>query len=275
VADMRTNRNIEKPIKRSDVRLKAGGLYYGMLRRILWLKMHSVFASKRSSELLPFCCFSHRTPLLRQLKDVDMWMQYNKIINLKIAAEKIDGIIIRPKEVFSFWKLVGKPTKGKGYVDGMVLQNGGFFPGIGGGLCQMSNLIFWMAIHTPLTIIERHRHGYDVFPDSNRTQPFGSGATIFYPYGDLMIRNDTQDDYQLNVWVGTDHLEGVLRSSAKCKYRYEIVEKNHEIKGEYWGGYSRHNELYKQTIDMDGCLIDEELIVKNSAIMMYSPFLTE
>ena len=40
-----------------------------------------------------------------------------------------------------------------------------------------------------------------------------------------MIRNDTQDDYQLNVWVGTDHLEGVLRSSAKCKYRYEIVEK--------------------------------------------------
>ena len=45
----------------------------------------------------------------------------------------------------------------------------------GGGLCQLSNLIYWMTLHTPLTITERYRHSYDVFPDSNRTQPFGSG----------------------------------------------------------------------------------------------------
>lgn len=272
---MKTNISIEKPIKRSVIRLKLGTFYYGILRKILWIRMNAAFASQTSSELLPFHVFSHKTPLLRQLKDVDMWMQYNKITNLKIAAKKINGIIIHPNEVFSYWKLIGKPTKRKGYVDGMVLHNGTFSAGTGGGLCQMSNLIFWMTIHTPLTVIERHRHGYDVFPDANRTQPFGSGATCFYPHGDLMIRNDTEDDYQLVVRVGTDYLEGSWRSSAKCKYRYEIVEKNHEMKGEYWGGYSRHNELYKQKIDMDGSLIEEELIVKNSAIMMYPPFLTE
>ena len=272
---METNRNIEKPIRRSAARMKMGIFYYGILRKILWIKMNAVFASQTSSALLPFCFSSHKTPLLRQLKDVDMWMQYNKIINLKIAAKKIDGIIIHPNEVFSYWKLIGRPTKRKGYVDGMILNNGTFSAGTGGGLCQLSNLIFWMTIHTPLTVIERHRHGYDVFPDSNRTQPFGSGATCFYPYVDLMIRNDTVDDYQLSVCVGTDYLEGVWRSSAKCEYRYEIVEKNHVMKGEYWGGYSRHNELYKQKIDMDGFLIEEELIVKNSAIMMYSPLLTE
>lgn len=44
-----------------------------------------------------------------------------------------------------------------------------------------------MALHTPLTVTERHRHGYDVFPDAERTIPFGSGATCFYNYGDLMI----------------------------------------------------------------------------------------
>lgn len=44
---------------------------------------------------------------------------------------------------------------------------------------------------------------------------------------------------------------------------------------EYWGGYTRHNELYKQKLTLDGELIDEQLLVQNSAIMMYSPYLNE
>lgn len=40
---------------------------------------------------------------------------------------------------------------------------------VGGGLCQLSNLIFWMTFHTPLTVTERYRHSHDVFPDANRT----------------------------------------------------------------------------------------------------------
>ena len=59
-----------------------------------------------------------------------------------------------------------------------------------------------MTLHTPLTVVERYRHSYDVFPDSGRTQPFGSGATCVYPYRDLMIRNDTQTTFRLHVTVG-------------------------------------------------------------------------
>ena len=105
----------------------------------------------------------------------------------------------------------------------MVLNNGTVISGTGGGLCQLSNLIFWMTIHTPLTVVERHRHGFDVFPDSNRTQPFGSGATCFYPYGDLMIKNETQDDYQLILTVGDEFLEGEWRVSAKPTVKYKII----------------------------------------------------
>ena len=47
------------------------------------------------------------------------------------------------------------------------------------------------------------------------------------------------------------------------------------MRSEYWGGYSRHNELYQQKYDLDGVLLDEKLVVKNSALMMYSPFLQE
>lgn len=269
------DKGMEKPKKRSDLRLKLGYYFYGTKRKLMWLGMNKMFAKKLDSELLPHTYFQHKTLLLRKLKDVDMWLQRNKIINLKIATKKINGIVIRPGEVFSYWYLIGKTTRRKGYVEGMVLKNGTFKPGVGGGICQLSNLIFWMTVHTPLTVIERHRHGYDVFPDSGRTQPFGSGATCFYPYGDLMIRNDTNDTYQLVVNVGEEYLEGEWRVSRKPQYRFEIVERNHRMQSEYWGGYSRHNELYQQMYDLEGQLLDERLIVKNSAIMMYSPFLEE
>ena len=266
---------IQEPKRRSALRLKLGRCYYGLRRRLLWLKMHRSFARRRSTEPLPCRYFSHQTILLRKLKDVDMWMQENKIVNLTLAAQRLNGILLRPGEVFSYWKLIGKPTRRRGYVEGMILKNGTFGPGVGGRLCQMSNLIFWMAIHTPLTVVERHRHGYDVFPDANRTQPFGSGATCFYPHGDLMIRNDTEDTYQLLVHVGPEYLEGEWRVSRTPEYRFEIVERNHEMRGEYWGGFSRHNELYQQQYDPEGNLLSERLIVRNSAIMMYSPFLEQ
>lgn len=264
---------IQKPIVRSKLRQKCGRLYYGAMRKLLWLTMGRKFARVHTDQPLKYLCFSHQTPLRRQLKDVDMWLQENKIINLKLAAPKIHGILIRPGEVFSYWRLIGKPSRIKGYVKGMVLQSGTFHPGTGGGLCQLSNMIFWMAAHSPLTIVERHRHGYDVFPDSNRTQPFGSGATCYYPHGDLMIRNDTENTFQILVTVGQDYLEGALRSSAPIEEKYCIKEKNHHMESEYWGGHSRHNELHQEIYSPDGELLESKLLVENHAIMMYSPFL--
>ena len=265
--------SLEQPKKRSALRRKLGMAYYGLRRKLLWITMDRKFAKTRQQEPLPYQYFDHKTILLRKLKDVDMWMQRNKVTNLKIAVSQIDGILLRPGEVFSYWKLIGKPTKQKGYVDGMVLKNGTVTAGTGGGLCQLSNLIFWMTAHTPLTIVERHRHGYDVFPDSNRTQPFGSGATCYYPHGDLMLRNDTEHTFQILVTVGTDYLEGALLASDPIPEKYCVVEKNHRMESEYWGAYSRHNELHQEVYAPDGQLLRSQLLVENHALMMYSPFL--
>lgn len=266
---------IEKPVKRSPLRRKCGQLYYTGVRKLLWFRMRREFARERSDRPLPYLCFSHQTPLLRKLKDVEMWLQYNKIVNLKLAVKRLDGIVLRPGEVFSYWRLIGAPTRRKGYLDGMVLRGGSFCAAVGGGLCQLSNLIFWMTLHTPLTVLERHRHSYDVFPDVHRTQPFGSGATCFYPNGDLMLRNDTQEDYQLLVRVGETDLEGQWRCSAPNRCAYQLVERDHEIVSEYWGGYSRHNKIFQQKFDLRGNLLSDELIVENAAIMTYSPFLSD
>ena len=56
--------------------------------------------------------------------------------------------MLKPGETFSFWRLVGKPKASRGFKIGMVLRNGHVAQGMGGGLCQMTNPIYWMAIHT-------------------------------------------------------------------------------------------------------------------------------
>ncbi len=65
-----------------------------------------------------------------------------------------------------------------------------------------------MTLHTPLTVTERYRHSFDVFPDSNRIKPFGSGATCSYNYLELQIRNDTNQPYQLSINVTNEYLIG-------------------------------------------------------------------
>ena len=261
-----------KPKKRSALRLKAGRTYYTFRRYLSWYGKRN-FAKEKSQRSLEYCCFSHKTPLLRRLKDVDMQYQYNKIVNLKIAALKVDGIIIKPGETFSYWRLIGRPSYKKGYKDGIVLNSGGFSAAVGGGLCQLSNLIYWMTLHTPLTVEERFRHTFDVFPDSNRTQPFGSGATCVYPYRDLMIRNDTNSLFQLKVWVTEEELCGQWLSSEAPLYSYRVIEKNHSMKSQWWGAYTRHNEIYREKYDSQDVFIVEEYITENHALMMYEPFL--
>jgi len=204
-----------------------------------------------------------------------MWLQHNKVKNLRIAARQINGILIHPGETFSYWKLIGNTTKRKGYVEGMNLFYGQVVTGVGGGLCQLSNLIYWMTLHTPLTVTERYRHSYDVFPDVKRNQPFGSGATCAYNYLDLQIKNDTEQIYQLNVYLTDTHLVGEWRSDLPATRSYEVYERKHWITLEYWGGYVRHNTIHRKVYDLDQNIIDDEFVTENHAIMMYPPFLAE
>ncbi|NGZ77205.1 VanW family protein [Saccharibacillus alkalitolerans] len=264
-----------KPIPRSALRLAAGRAYYTGRRRADWLFGGKKYASQRREASLPHRVFGHQTILLRRLRDVDMQLQVNKVANLRIAARRLDGIVIRPGETFSYWKLIGRPTKRKGYLDGMVLHYGGFKSGTGGGLCQMSNLIYWMTLHTPLEVTERHRHSYDVFPDSNRTQPFGSGATCSYNYLDLQIHNPTPHEYQLRVTVGEENLIGEWLCESPPIYTYEIYEEDHRMTQEYWGGCVRENTIRRRTFAPGGELVDDCEITRNRALMMYTPFLQE
>lgn len=237
-----------------------------------WCFSSTKFAKARNIDKLPYRVKKHQSVLIRKLGDSDIQLQLNKVENLKLAVKKIDGIIIRPGEVFSFCKTVGLPTKHKGYLPGMELFFGESRPGIGGGLCQIANLINWLTIHSPLTITERHHHSFDPFPDNGRVLPFGSGATIFYNYVDFQVKNNTSHTFQINLWITEKCLEGELRISEELDFGYHVFEKNHKflkIEDEYY----RQNEIWRNRISkfQGGKILETELITKNFALVKYVP----
>lgn len=242
-------------------------------RHASWCLNTIRFAKTRSAEPLPCKVYAHKSLLLRKLGDADIRLQHNKVTNLRLAAAKIDKIVIKPGETLSIWKLVGRPTAAKGYLPGMLLSNGEVIEGVGGGLCQLANLLYWMALHSPLTVTERYRHSFDAFPDSGRVLPFASGATIFYNYVDLQLRNDTAVDFEFRVWVDDEFLQGELRANHELGQGYKIVERNHRfIKDTKTGKYYRENELYQQVFDRrTGNLLTDTLVTANHAEMKYEP----
>lgn len=262
-----------QPKSRGKIRLLCGKIYYSNKRYLKWIFGNIKFAKVVSNVDYEFVYFKHSTPLIRHLRNVDMYLQYNKIHNLRIATAKINNVVILPGETFSYWKLIGKPTKRKGYKNGMILHCGSFVEGTGGGLCQLSNLLYWMALHTPLTIVERYRHSYDVFPDSNRILPFGSGATCVYNYRDLMIKNETAQPFQIKVWLANSELCGCIKSTVAPVESYQIYEKEHVIRQEIYGKYSRNNTLHRRIFNIQGKQILDEFVTENHALMMYDPFI--
>ncbi len=251
-----------------------GREYYTFKRRLEWLANAHNYTGLPTATRLEHSIFRHRSMLLRPLKDVEMYLQHNKITNLRLAIEQIDGVVIRPGETFSVWRLVGRPSARRGFLDGLVLHNGRIEKGIGGGLCQLGNLLYWMALHSPLTIAERYRHGFDVFPDINRTIPFACGATLAYNYIDLQLRNDTQVTYQIKLWLDDEYLHGELLANKPLESTYEVFETDHLIKLQPWGGYTRHNRIWQRSTSIIDGATETRLVTENHAIMMYEPLLT-
>lgn len=266
---------VPKPRARSHLRKAAGREYYILRRRLNWLANGRKFAKPRAEIQLEHLVFEHRSMLLRPLKGVEMYLQHNKITNLRLAIERIDGTVIRPGETFSIWRLVGRPTASRGFLEGLVLHDGRIEKGIGGGLCQLGNLLYWIALHSPLTVTERYRHSFDVFPDINRTIPFACGATLAYNYIDLQLKNDTRNSFQIKLWLNDEFLNGRLLSDRASEFKYEVFETDHLIKTQIWGGHTRHNRIWKRSTDLIDGAVREELVAENHAIMMYSPLLSE
>ncbi|HEV7700773.1 MAG TPA: VanW family protein [Pyrinomonadaceae bacterium] len=240
-----------------------------IFRHVADLSAVRAFASEKATDDLKFTCKKHQSLLRRRLGNSDPELQENKVRNLSLAVPTIDGMLIRPGETFSFWRQVGEATADRGYLEGMQLSRGEVVRGVGGGLCQLSNMLYWMALHTPLEVVERHHHSFDPFPDENRVLPFGSGCGVFYNYIDLRFYNPTDNTFQIRLWLTDDHLKGAVYADRETPHAYHVIEKNHRFIRENERTY-RENEIWREIVDRrTGNRLGEEMLVANHAEVKY------
>lgn len=156
----------------------------------------------------------------------DMVYQKNKVHNLKLAAAALDKLIIRPGETFSFWNCVRYADRETPYKDGLTEINGTLTTQYGGGLCQISNLLCWLFLHTPLIITERHGHAKKDFPEPPSDAPMGVDATVSEGWLDFKVRNDTCDTYQLSITFDVRNIIGHIYAERDIGKSWTVVNQN-------------------------------------------------
>ncbi len=244
--------------------------WFRFKRRIAWWLDRRPLA-RRDPARLPCLVKRHSSRLIKVLGDSDLQLQHNKVVNLGVITPLLDGLRIGPGEVFSFYRTIGRPTRERGFLPGMELSRGRARAGIGGGICQMANMLHWLVLHSPLTVTERSAHSFDPFPDQGRSVPFGTGCAVFYNYVDLCVRIDTREAFQFKLWLTATELRGELRSDRPIAETYSIFEKDHRFVrrgGEFW----RSNEIWRRVMERrTGRHLRDELIKKNRVRVMYTP----
>ena len=142
-----------------------------------------------------------QTPLWSDVRLAERRMQLGKVQNLRLAARHLDCVLIPAGALFSFWRQLGMPSRVRGFVDGRMLQEGCLVPAVGGGLCQLSNALYDVALQAGCEIVERHAHSR-IVPGSAAVR--GRDATVAWNYVDLRFRCDQA--LRLRVFLTRDQL---------------------------------------------------------------------
>ena len=141
----------------------------------------------------------------------------NRVTNLELSSEKIDGTIIMPGEIFSYNKIVGERTIAKGYKEAAVYAGGKVVDGIGGGICQLSSTLYNAVIYANLEITERSNH---MFLTSYVTA--GRDATVSWGTLDFCFKNTRS--YPIKIQSSVKN--GVVTTSIygmREEKEYEVV----------------------------------------------------
>jgi D-alanine---D-serine ligase len=240
---------------------------------LFYLKMRfdkKRYAVDKKEAALPYQIFETESNLYNYETGFDMKYQENKVFNLKLAANMLDNLIIKPGEIFSFWKLVRYADRFTAYKDGLVVVDGKLTTAYGGGLCQISNLLFWMFLHTPLTIVERHGHSVKDFPDPPSELPIGIDANIAEGWFDLKVKNNTNITFQISLVFEEEQMIGKVFTDKDIRFSYQI--KNRDIH------YERKKDEVFQKTDVcqlllsksTGELMNEKLLYQNICKIGYS-----
>ena len=189
--------------------------------------------------------------------------QHNKAHNLRLAAKKLDGLLLRPGETFSFYRAVRGADRDEPYRDGLTVVDGRLITAPGGGMCQMSNLLFWLFLHAPLRVVERHGHRVKDFPDPPSDAPRGVDATLYEGWLDLKVLNPTETTYEIRLDFADGALVGRLLADRDDGLTLEV--RNGEVAYVRRGGeiYEEADVLRRVLDRRTGDCLREETLYRN------------
>lgn len=128
----------------------------------------------------------------------------SRAVNVELAASRINGIVLKPGQSFSYSDSVGDRTRANGYVEGPMFVGGKEVPGVGGGICQVSTNLYAAMLFAGITPTEHHYHGQPV-----DYAPVGLDATIAKGVYDLRFKNT----YDYDLVIEAIAKDGVLTVS--------------------------------------------------------------
>ena len=227
------------------------------------------YAKNIGGKQLPYQLFETECALYNGNTGFDMVYQENKVFNLKLAAKTLNGLLIKPGETFSFWQLVRHADKHVSYKNGLKMVNGKLTTAPGGGLCQMSNLLFWMFLHTPLTVTERTGHDVKEFPEQNSDAIKGVDATISEGWIDVKARNDTDCTYQIFITFDDVNVKGTVFADKSPQSKYRILNGSVEYTRKNGGIYESAGVERAEIDASSGEITELKLLYTNTCKICY------
>lgn len=156
--------------------------------------------------LLSYRMIDHLFVSVEQLASQILWIQ-----------NKLSDVVVKPKQVFSFWKILGNPAHISENSDSILLYE------------IYSSIIYHLALISGLAILERHPSTVDHFTEDQRIYPLGAEALVLYKSRDLKIKNGYAFPIKFNFQIKNQILNGSILSSEKI-IRNEVVFTNRDFK---------------------------------------------
>ncbi len=142
--------------------------------------------------------------------------------NLRLLPETLDATVVQPGEVWSLWRLAGRPTHARGYGDAAAIVDGELTTAVGGSTCLLSTVVFNAGLQAGLDIVERTQHSVDTYGE-RRYFELGRDATIEYGYLDLRFRNPHPYPLRLHVTATHDEVRATFQAPVPPTFTVDIA----------------------------------------------------
>ena len=148
--------------------------------------------------------------IAQAIRQAELWE--GKHQNLRLATQRLNAVTIDPGRIFSFWALVGRPDAINGYQVGRSIRADVLGADVGGGLCQLSGLVYELGLRAEMEVVERHPHSLDLYTEATRFTPLGLDATVVWGHKDLRLRNRYRRPVAFLFELSFDQIVGAVLS---------------------------------------------------------------